>query len=142
MSRRAVILSPVSVTGTSFAINLVVTVLLLVIALWAGMTKRRGMHIAFAVLTVGSLALAIRQAGIYGEGFVIPRDRLKIHLGFAFIALGLLPLVIGSGVLLAWQERWRGTHRLLAWSFVCMTVIAMSLALWMLSGAPAIEPVT
>jgi len=131
----------VTVTGTSFAINLVITVVLLVIALWAGMTKRRGMHIAFAILTVGSLALAIRQAGLYGDGFVVPRDRLKIHLGFAFTALGLLPLAMGTGALLIGNEKWRGIHRLLAWSFVVVTVIAMSLALWMLSGAPRVDEV-
>lgn len=121
--------------GTVFALSVAVTVALLACTIFTGLTARRRAHYPFAVATVIGLAIAIYQARIYGEAFVIPGDRLRIHLGFAFTALGLLPPAVVTGVLLIRRARVRVWHRVFVWSFVVTTVVAMACALWMLEGA-------
>ncbi len=123
--------------GTVFALSVLVTVALLGCTIWTGLLARRRAHYPLAVLTVIGLAIAIYQARIYGEAFEIPEDRLRIHLGFAFTALGLLPFAVTTGVLLIRRARVRIWHRVFVWSFVVTTVIAMGCALWMLDGAEA-----
>ena len=120
--------------GTIFVVSLVVTVLLLGCTIWTGLRGRRRAHYPFAVATVLSLAFAIVQARIYGESFVIPAMRLRIHLSLAFTALGLLPCAAVSGFLLIRRPGVRKWHRLLAWSFVVVTVAAMGAALWLLEA--------
>lgn len=123
--------------GTVFALSVLVTVALLACTIWTGLTARRRAHYPCAVLTVIGLTIAIFQARIYGEAFVIPGDRLRIHLGFAFTALGLLPFAVTTGILLIRRARVRLWHRIFVWAFVVTTVIAMACALWMLDGALA-----
>jgi len=125
------------VNGTVFALSVLVTVALLGFTIWTGLTARRRAHYPFAVLTVIGLSIAIYQARIYGEAFEIPEDRLRIHLGFAFTALGLLPFAVTTGILLIRRARVRLWHRIFVWTFVATTVTAMGCALWMLDGAVA-----
>jgi hypothetical protein len=125
------------VNGTVFALSVLVTVALLGCTIWTGLTARRRAHYPCAVLTVIGLAIAIYQARIYGEAFEIPPDRLRIHLGFAFTALGLLPFAVVTGILLIRRARVRLWHRIFVWSFVAATLTAMGCALWMLDGALA-----
>lgn len=122
----------------SFVANLALTVLLLGAAVWAGRTGRRRPHFLFAGSAVLSLGLAIIQARIFGEAFVIPAERLRVHLVFAGTALLLLPGVALSGVALIARPGARRVHRAFVALFLGTTLAAIATALWMLAGSERI----
>jgi len=127
------------VNAPLLVINLLLTVIFLAATIWAGRKGRRSLHYRLVVITVLLLAGAITQAELFGHGFTFEVLRLRIHLSFAFAALGSLPGVVWSGLALRTNPARRPTHRLWVGSFVSLTVLSVLTALWMLANAVPLD---
>jgi|OM-RGC.v1.026183929 hypothetical protein len=127
-----------SVGTATFILNLLVTVLLLVFTVHSGRRGLRRRHYFLVIVTLLSLTLAIRQAGLYGKSFDFNPLRLSIHLGFAFSALASFLGVATSGILLIKKPTWRTAHRRWVYSFIALVGCAVLTAIYMFLDATLI----
>jgi len=122
----------------TFILNLVVVVILLVATIVAGKQAKRTAHYRLVAGLLVGLVVAIWQAETLGRGWEFPEDRTNIHLGFAFSALGTLPLVAWTGWRLA-KGHTRAHHRWAVIGFVGLTLAAIGTACWMVAGGHPLE---
>ena len=114
-----------------FWIALVVTVLLIVMALIAGMQGKRKIHLWLGPLAIVSLAIAIVLTENLMRNYTFPAEELAFHLVFAK-AGGLLALpVVVTGIWLFRSERARSWHRIAVWVWLVSVLIATGTGLWM-----------
>ena len=115
--------------------NLALTVLAMVLAIHAGLRRRRKQHYVFVTTTLVLLFGAIWQAELFGRKFDFEGIRLQVHLGFAFGALAALPGVAWSGARLAQAKSRRLVHRRWVSAFVLLVLFAVLTAGWMFMTA-------
>lgn len=130
---RDIILPPLNTFA--FLANLAATVVLLGFTLWSGRSGRRRLHYALVAATLISLTAAVIQAEIYGRDYQFDPLRLRIHLGFAFLAIGLVPFAAVTGWRLRTRPAARGAHRKAVAAFVAATGLAVLTAGWMFLSA-------
>ena len=118
-----------------FLANLAVTVIAMILAIHAGLRRNRKRHYGFVAATLVLLTAAIWQAEVFGRNFTFEAIRLRVHLGFAFGALAVLPGVAWSGVRLAKSLSPRIVHRRWVSLFVLLVLGAVLTAGWMFLSA-------
>lgn len=111
-----------------FVLNLAVVVALLVATVLSGKRGRRRSHIPLAIVTVLVLILAIWQADVYGRGFTFHPVDLTIHLVVAISTLVLLPVVVYTGQRLSHGDSWRVHHRRSVVIFLGAVVLSVATA--------------
>lgn len=116
-----------------FWIAFIATVLLLVMALFTGFTRKRKVHLWLGPLTIVSLAFAIWFTEQLMRHYTFPADELAIHLVFAK-AGGLMAIpVVVTGIWLWRSERARKWHRVMVFLWLASVVTATGTGLWMFS---------
>lgn len=120
-----------------FWIAFVTTVLLLVVALITGFTKKRKVHLWVGPLTIVSLAIAIVLTEQLLRNYEFPADELAFHLVFAK-AGGLLALpVVATGIWLWRNPKARKWHLIAVIAWLISVLTATGTGLWMFSlGTP------
>ena len=120
-----------------FWIAFVTTVLLLVVALITGFTKKRKLHLWVGPLTIASLAVAIVLTEQLLRNYEFPADELAFHLVFAK-AGGLLALpVVATGIWLWRNPKARKWHLIAVIAWLISVLTATGTGLWMFSlGTP------
>ncbi|MBX3461618.1 MAG: hypothetical protein KF830_00465 [Planctomycetes bacterium] len=120
-----------------FWIGFTATVLLLVVALYTGLRRRRRLHLWLGPLTMVSLALTIVWTEQLVRRYDFPPDVVRTHLGFAK-AGGLLALpVVITGLWLWRQPRARRWHRIAVVVWLLSVLTATGTGLWMFAqGTP------
>jgi len=114
-----------------FWIAFVVTVVLLVVALFTGFTRKRKAHLWLGPLTIVSLGVAIWFTEQLMSHYTFPEYELGIHLVFAK-AGGLLAIPVAiSGIWLWRTERARKWHRILVFVWLASVLLATGTGLWM-----------
>lgn len=122
-------------SAVPFWIAFVSTVVLLVLALLTGFTRRRALHLWLGPLTMVSLAVAIVLTEQLLAAYDFPADIKATHLIFAK-AGGLLALpVIATGLWLWRSERARLWHRLAVVVWLLAVLTATGTGLWMFGYA-------
>lgn len=111
------------------------TVVLLGLALWSGRRGRRHLHYGLVAAMLLALTGAIIQAEFYGRHLRFDPWRLRIHLGCAFLALGLVPFAAVTGWRLRTRPSARPAHRRAVGCFVTATGLAIITAGWMFLSA-------
>lgn len=116
-----------------FWIAFVVTVVLLVLALFTGFTRKRNVHLWLGPLTIVSLAITIWFTEQLVRQYTFPADELAFHLVFAK-AGGLMAIPVAvSGIWLWRTERARKWHRIIVFLWLASVLIATATGLWMFS---------
>ena len=120
-----------------FWIAFVTTVLLLVLSLVTGWTRRRRLHLWLGPLTIVALVVAVVLTEQLVRRYDFPPDVLRVHLWFAK-AGGLLALpVVVTGLWLWKQPRARSWHKLAVYVWLLAVLTATGTGLWMFShGTP------
>ncbi|HZL99433.1 MAG TPA: hypothetical protein VFD43_04190 [Planctomycetota bacterium] len=89
---------------TGFLVALVATLAALGGTLWAGLTRRRGLHYALVAAMLVSLGVTIWRARIWGAGLVFDGAAGSVqlvHRAAVVVTFALLPLVAWTGLRLA-----------------------------------------
>lgn len=116
-----------------FWIAFVTTVLLLVLSLLTGWTRRRRAHLWLGPLTIVALVVAVVLTEQLVRRYEFPADVLRTHLWFAK-AGGLLALpVVVTGLWLWKQPRARSWHKLAVYVWLLAVLTATGTGLWMFS---------
>lgn len=116
-----------------FWIAFVTTVLLLVLSLATGFSRKRKVHLFLGPATIVSLAVAIVLTERLLKNYTFPPDELAFHLIFAK-AGGLLALpVVATGIWLARSEKARIYHRVAVVLWLVSVLTATGTGLWMFS---------
>jgi hypothetical protein len=116
-----------------FWIAFAATVLLLVAALFTGLTRKRKAHLWIGPLTIVSLTIAIVLTEQLMGHYSFPADELAFHLIFAKAGgLMALPVVI-TGIWLWRTERARIWHRVAVILWLLCVLTATGTGLWMFS---------
>lgn len=114
-----------------FWIAFVVTVALLVVALFTGFTRKRKVHMWLGPLTIVSLAITIWFTEQLVRQYTFPEDELAFHLVFAK-AGGLMAIPVAiSGIWLWRTERARKWHRIIVFLWLACVLAATATGLWM-----------
>jgi hypothetical protein len=114
-----------------FWIAFVVTVVLLVVSLFTGFTRKRKAHMWLGPLTIVSLAITIWYTEQLARQYTFPAEELAIHMVFAYAgALVAIPVAI-SGIWLWRTERARKWHRLIVFLWLACVLTATATGLWM-----------
>jgi uncharacterized membrane protein YozB (DUF420 family) len=115
----------------------IVTVLLLVVALFTGFTRRRKAHLWLGPLTIISLACTILVVERLSSHYTFQPEELAFHLIFAK-AGGLMAIpVVVTGIWLWRSERARKWHRIMVYLWLASVVTATGTGLWMFSHGTA-----
>lgn len=111
------------------------TFALLLVSLWAGLNKRRKLHLVVAPTSFVSLAITVWLTERLVNSRVFPPDELDFHLNFAYAAAGLALPVISSGIWLARTGRLgvRTVHRWCVTLFMLAVVVATCTGIWAFS---------
>jgi hypothetical protein len=108
------------------------TVLLIAADLWTGFRGRRRLHVACALTTVLSFAIAVFFAEQVGQHWKFdPPIYLYIHLSAAYTATALALMTVMSGTLHFFRKMGRTWHKRLALLFVVFVLLSTGTALLM-----------
>lgn len=115
-----------------FWISFCVTFLLLLASLWAGITKRRKLHLLVAPASFVSLTITVILTEQLVSSRVFPQAELDFHLNFAYSAAALGVPVILTGVWLARSgaPTARRVHRVCITLFMLAVVVATTTGIW------------
>ena len=114
-----------------FWIAFITTVVLLVVALFTGIKRKRKVHLWLGPLTIVTLAVAIILTENLMRHYTFPPDQLAFHLKFAK-AGGLMAIpVVVTGIWLWRSERARIWHRSFVYIWLVSVVMATATGLWL-----------
>ena len=122
-----------------FAAHLILTVALVVLVLWSGKRGLRRTHFTTAGFAVIALLLTIREAGLFGEGYLFDKTRLRVHLYVAVFSLLCLLGVAYTGLGLRTRVIGRTAHRRWVIAFVSSLMLAFITAGWMFGNAVRVD---
>ena len=128
---------------TLLLISLSLTVAVLAVVIWSGVTRRRSLHYGAVTSLFAVLAWAIYEAESFGRGLVFEGAAevvKQIHfVGVAIVFLAI-PVLLVTGVRLAKDESMRPMHLSVAKFFVVMVVITCALGTAMTILAEPLVP--
>ncbi len=118
-----------------FWLAFVLTFLLLLVSLWAGLKKRRKLHLIVAPASFVALTITVILTEWLASSREFPPDELDFHLNFAYSAAGLAAPVIFSGIWLTRTGRpgVRRLHRISVALFMLAVVVATTTGIWAFS---------
>lgn len=128
---------------SSLLISLILTVVVLVVVVWSGATRRRSLHYGAIVSLFAALAWAIYEAESYGRGLVFEGTAelvKQIHFGAVAIVFLSVPVLLVTGVRLAKDETMRPMHLGVAKFFVGMVLVTCALGTAMTILAEPLVP--
>lgn len=120
---------------TVFWGTFVVTLLLLLGAVWTGVKRRRRRHFVVAPLALAGLAITVVLTEELMRGYQFPEREMGIHLPFAWGAAVLVLPVVLTGLLTVRRPRWRRVHLACVGLFFVVALAAIATGVWMFSVA-------
>ena len=128
---------------SSLLISLTLTVVVLVVVIWSGASRRRSLHYGAVVALFGALTWAIYEAETYGRGLVFEGAAevvKQIHFAGVAIVFLAIPVLIVTGVRLAKDDSLRPMHLSVAKFFVAMVLLTCALGTAMTMMAEPLVP--
>ena len=121
-----------------FVLFLGLTLALLGVVVFTGLSARRRVHLTTVALAVVSLGVTIYHAEAMGDHYDLAAAGAitPVHLAIAKLTTLAYLAPVVTGVLTIRDARWRPRHRVCAFLVLAMTVATAITGTWMVLAAP------